>query len=150
MKVILLICCLIVLSASVNATTYIQHKKQVRNELVKCLKDPENNKYSAAYNACLLQAANNFIVKADSEFKLAYQKVNQYEKENLITDRKIYMKAFSQCEAFQALSFDGFSKEASCKLSLAKEYLGTLTNRAGSLPEEWTIENRVDQYFIGY
>lgn len=150
MKVLILCCLLTILSVHVNAGTYVQYKQQVRNGLVECLKDPENSKYSAAYNACLLQAAESFISKANIEFKLAYQKGNQYEKTNLINNRKIYMNAFSNCETFQDLSFDGFGTEATCKISTAKDYLGSLTNAGASLPNNWTIENRVDKYFIGY
>lgn len=133
-----------------QATTYAQHKQQVRNALVKCLKDPENSKYSATYNGCLLEASENFIKKSDLEFKSAYQKANQNEKNNLINDREIYKLAFKNCEIFQNLSYSGFNTEANCKLETAKNYLSLLTRGSSSYPKSWTLENRVDNLYIGY
>ncbi|AXY59823.1 hypothetical protein [Acinetobacter chinensis] len=151
MKAILSGCLLTAFSLNAVAdSSYEQYKVQVRNQLVECLEDPENNKFSAAYNACLLKAADDFIGKADIEYKSAYKKANEYEKDNLIKNRKIYVNVFKACENFQNLSFDGFGNEAACKITVAKNYLGSLTNSAASLPDDWTIANRVDKYFIGY
>lgn len=150
MRTLFLGCLILLVSMSSMAGSYELYKKQVRNKLIGCLNEPENLKHSAARNGCLLEAANNFVSKADTEFKLAYQKANEYEKNNLIKDRKIYANAFSNCEIYQGLSFDGFGKEATCKVTVSKDYLGSLTNSAASLPDNWTIENRVDRYIIGY
>ena len=150
MKIIFMSCLLILASMNSMAGSYDEYKKQVRNQLVGCLKDPENSRFVAAYNGCLLEAADNFISKADIEYKSAFQKANDFEKRNLLKNRNIYTNAFSNCEIYQELSYDGFGKEAYCKITVAKEYLGSLTNSADSLPENWTTENRVDKYFIGY
>lgn len=150
MKKFFLYSALIMVCSISQAGTYPQYKQQVRNELVKCLKDPENAKFSAAYNGCLLEASANFLKKANLEFNAAFQKANAVEKDNLLKDRKIYSLAFEKCEIFQDLSFDGFGKEAICKLQTAKDYLNLLTNGASSYPNSWTIENRIDRLFIGY
>lgn len=149
MKKIILFNIAILVSGISQAETYTKYKSQVRNELVRCLKDPENAKYSAAFNGCLLEASNTFLKKADLEFSVAYKKANA-NKNSLLENRRIYYMAIKQCEIFQGLSYDGFTQEAICKLQTAKDYLSLLTNGASSYPTSWTIENRIDRLFIGY
>ncbi|MCK4111577.1 hypothetical protein HCY65_10970 [Acinetobacter radioresistens] len=146
----ILLAFMIITSGLAQAESYAQAKKQVRNKLVACFKEPENMKFSAAFNGCLLTASDNFMQKANAEFKQQYVKASDKERSNLLKDRKIYLDSIKHCEVFQDLSYDGFTKEAMCKLQTAKDYLSLLTNGPASYPENWTIENRVDKLFIGY
>ena len=52
------------------------------------------------------------------------------------------------CEIYQELSFDGFGEEANCKLLRSQDYYRYLKNANGM--EKWTLENRVDNLFLGY
>ncbi len=58
MKRVIFIFLTIFLSGSAFADSYLQSRKIVRDSLIACLKDPENAKYSAAYNSCLLEASD--------------------------------------------------------------------------------------------
>ncbi|RZG78695.1 hypothetical protein EXE10_17125 [Acinetobacter sp. WCHAc060033] len=150
MKKILFLGLLVWLSGSVFAENYLQSKKQVRNSLVSCLKDPENSKFSAAYNSCLLEASDKFLAKANTEFGQQFAKANTTTRNSLVRDRNIYLNAIKFCESYQDLSYDGFTKEAMCKLKTAKDYLSLLVNGGSTLPDNWKIEDRVDKLFIGY
>ncbi|MFC2995791.1 hypothetical protein ACFODO_11000 [Acinetobacter sichuanensis] len=150
MKNILLIFLTFFISSSVFAENFLQSKKQVRNYLVSCLKDPENSKYSAAYNSCLLEASDKFLEKANIEFSQQFTKANITTRNSLVKDRNIYLNAIKFCESYQAVSYDGFTKEAICKLKTAKDYLSLLVNGETTLPNNWKIEDRVDKLFIGY
>ncbi|WP_312586403.1 hypothetical protein [Acinetobacter sp.] len=150
MKKIILLSFMILFSGLAQAESYIQAKKQVRSKLVACLKKPDNMMFSAAFNGCLLDASAEFIAKANNEFNQKYKKANATEKVNLLKNRKIYMNSIKGCESFQDLSYDGYTTEAICKLQMAKNYLNLLTNGAASYPEKWTIEDKVDELFIGY
>ena len=150
MKKIILMSILLFTCCSLQAGTYTQYKKQVRNTLVKCLKDPENYKFSAAFNGCVLEASDDFMKRSTIEFNKQYQVANARERGNLIKDKIIYTNAIKSCEGFQDLSYDGFTTEAICKLHTARNYLSLLTNGAGSYSDSWTLEDRVDNLFIGY
>lgn len=142
MKKIVLMCVFLLSSCYVSAESYTQSKKLVRNSLVTCLKDPENSKFSAAYNSCLLDASNDFLEKANIEFKKQFNKGNTNTRELLTKDQNIYTRAIKFCEIYQNLSYEGFTKEALCKLQTAKEYLSLLTNGNSALPNDWKIEDR--------
>ncbi|MGK8800946.1 hypothetical protein [Acinetobacter seifertii] len=150
MKKIVLVGLILLFSCYVSAESYSQSKKLIRNSLVTCLKDPENSKFSAAYNSCLLDASNDFLEKANIEFKQQYNKGNTNTRDSLTKDRNIYTSAIKFCEIYQNLSYEGFTKEALCKLQTAKEYLSLLKNGNSALPNDWKIEDRVDKLFIGY
>ncbi|WP_151817553.1 MULTISPECIES: hypothetical protein [Acinetobacter] len=150
MKKIVLVGLILLFSCYVSAESYSQSKKLIRNSLVTCLKDPENSKFSAAYNSCLLDASNDFLEKANIEFKQQYNKGNTNTRDLLTKDRNIYTSAIKFCEIYQNLSYEGFTKEALCKLQTAKEYLSLLKNGNSALPNDWKIEDRVDKLFIGY
>ncbi|MFW1923919.1 hypothetical protein [Acinetobacter geminorum] len=150
MKKIVLVGLILLFSCYVSAESYSQSKKLIRNSLVTCLKDPENSKFSAAYNSCLLDASNDFLEKANIEFKQQYNKGNTNTRDLLTKDRNIYTSAIKFCEIYQNLSYKGFTKEALCKLQTAKEYLSLLKNGNSALPNDWKIEDRVDKLFIGY
>jgi hypothetical protein len=150
MKKFILITSVVLTSNSIQAETYTQSKKAIRNILVSCLKDPENSRYSAAFNSCLLDASDSFIKKADLEFNKQLKTANAIERNSLIKDQRIYKTSLKNCEIYQNLSFDGFTKEAVCKIQTGKDYLSLLTGGASSLPSNWTLEDRVDKLFIGY
>ncbi|MDN5625809.1 MAG: hypothetical protein L0G96_21940 [Acinetobacter sp.] len=150
MKRVIFIFLTIFLSGSAFADSYLQSRKIVRDSLIACLKDPENAKYSAAYNSCLLEASDGFLEKANAEFNQQFIKGNATTRNSLVKDRNIYLNAIKFCELFQEVSYDGFTKEAICKLKTTKEYLSLLTNGDSSLPNNWKIEDRVDKLFIGY
>ena len=150
MKRVIFIFLTIFLSGSAFADSYLQSRKIVRDFLITCLKDPENAKYSAAYNSCLLEASDGFLEKANAEFNQQFIKGNVTTRNSLVKDRNIYLNAIKFCELFQEVSYDGFTKEAICKLKTTKEYLSLLTNGDSSLPNNWKIEDRVDKLFIGY
>ena len=150
MKRVIFIFLTIFLSGSAFADSYLQSRKIVRDSLIACLKDPENAKYSAAYNSCLLEASDRFLEKANAEFNQQFIKGNVTTRNSLVKDRNIYLNAIKFCELFQEVIYDGFTKEAICKLKTTKEYLSLLTNGDSSLPNNWKIEDRVDKLFIGY
>lgn len=150
MKKILLLGLLVGLSNSAFSENYLKSKKQVRNSLVSCLKDPENSKFSAAYNSCLLEASDKFLEKANLEFSQQFAKANTTTRNSLVKDRKIYLNAVKFCEFYQEISYDGFTKEAICKLKTSKDYLSLLLNGESTLPNNWKLEDRVDRLFIGY
>lgn len=151
MKIKLLICLVLLTFNSVAmATSYSQYRLKVKNQLVACLKDPENAKYSAAFNGCLLDAGDTFISQANIEYAKQFNATNAAGRSLLIRDRQIYSQAFNNCDSFSDLKFDGYTKTALCKIQVSKNYLGSLTNSAASLPSKWTMEDRIDKYFIGY
>lgn len=136
--------------SSTYAATYQQDKQKIRSQLIKCLKEPENAKHSAAFNSCLIDAATEFQNKAQIEFDTQYNTNNskKYEQESLIKNRRIFLMQIKSCEIYQELSFDGFGEEATCKLLRSQDYYRYLKNANGM--EKWTLENRVDNLFLGY
>lgn len=62
--------------SSTYAATYQQDKQKIRSQLIKCLKEPENAKHSAAFNSCLIDAATEFQNKAQIEFDTQYNTNN--------------------------------------------------------------------------
>ncbi|MBF7683002.1 hypothetical protein I2F27_06635 [Acinetobacter sp. B5B] len=135
-------------SGSPYAAQYQETKQRVKSALVKCLKDP-GNQYSATYNACLLDAYNMFQAQAKIEFDEQYKSSKEFSRIDLRKTRDVYNRAIKNCEIFQNV-YDGFTKEAVCKLGLSRDYLIFLKSGQGVYPSSWKVEDKVDHIYITY
>lgn len=134
------------LSVQAHSATYQLEKQKIRQQLIQCLKKPESS-FSAVFNECVLNAATEFQRKSKIEFDSQYSAKNA-NKDGLIKDRKIFLLQIQACEFYQELSFDGFGSAAQCELSRSQDYFRYLKNDNGKV--NWSLENRIDIFFLGY
>lgn len=146
MRAIFFLCIFFGISINAEAASYGVYKKQIRTDLLKCLNNPEN-KSTGAVNYCLLQSAGELLSYANKEYDLAFKVADEYNKNSLISDQKIFIQEFINCENFQNLSVGSYSKEATCKFSMARDYLEYLTDPEKSLPGK-TFEDWVDNSIL--
>lgn len=146
---LVLIICSTFSTSPYAAAQYQETKQRVKSALVKCLKDPENSSHSATYNACILDAYNMFQAQAKKEFAEKYKSSEEFSRIELRKNRDVYNRAIKNCEIFQDL-FDGFGKEAVCKLGLSRDYLISLKGGQGAYPSSWKVEDIVDHIYLTY
>lgn len=132
-----------------QANDYIAKKKQIRQNLIDCLDDPDNYN-SLGFNQCVVQAGQQFKQAADLKMQRLIQEETQSSmRQGWIKDRIIHAQAIDSCEQHTGLNFAGYTYAAQCALKRSQDYY-RYSMFDEMPPDEWSTAQRVDTLFISY
>ncbi|WP_298145436.1 hypothetical protein [uncultured Acinetobacter sp.] len=134
---------------SAIANDYTLKKKQIRQNLIQCLDDPDHYN-SVGFNQCIVQAGQQFKQAADLKMQRHIQTETQASiRQGWIKDRAIHHQAIKSCDNQTELNFQGYAYAAKCELKRSQDYYSY--SMFDETPHtDWTTAQHVDALFIGY